>query len=50
MCRRLVVRNGHARPRQVLTSAGAVEVSAPRVNDKAFAFGARSGVTTASNP
>jgi transposase-like protein len=32
--RRLVVRNGHARPRQVLTSAGAVEVTAPRVNDK----------------
>jgi transposase-like protein len=31
---RLVVRNGHARPRQVLTSAGAVEVTAPRVNDK----------------
>jgi putative transposase len=32
--RRLVVRNGHARPRQVLTSAGVVEVLAPRVNDK----------------
>src|SRR4051794_23627411 len=32
--RRLVVRNGHAKPRQVLTSAGAVEVAAPRVNDK----------------
>src|SRR4051794_41806248 len=32
--RRLVVRNGHARPREVLTSAGAVEVAAPRVNDK----------------
>ncbi|MEU4645857.1 IS256 family transposase, partial [Micromonospora sp. NPDC023814] len=32
--RRLVVRNGHARPRQVLTSAGAVEIVAPRVNDK----------------
>jgi transposase-like protein len=32
--RRLVVRNGHARPRQVLTSAGAVEVETPRVNDK----------------
>src|SRR3982751_3971916 len=31
--RRLVVRNGHAKPRQVLTSAGAVEVTAPRVND-----------------
>jgi putative transposase len=32
--RRLVVRNGHAEPRQVLTSAGAVPVRAPRVNDK----------------
>jgi transposase-like protein len=32
--RRLVVRNGHAQPRQVLTSAGAVQVVAPRVNDK----------------
>jgi transposase-like protein len=32
--RRLVVRNGRAKPRQVTTAAGAVEVSAPRVNDK----------------
>ena len=32
--RRLVVRNGHAEPRQVLTSSGAIEVTAPRVNDK----------------
>ena len=32
--RRLVVRNGHAEPRQVMTAAGAVEVVAPRVNDK----------------
>jgi transposase-like protein len=32
--RRLVVRNGYAEPRQVLTGAGAVEVKAPRVNDK----------------
>jgi transposase-like protein len=31
---RLVVRNGHAVPRVVLTSSGAVEVRAPRVNDK----------------
>jgi transposase-like protein len=31
---RLVVRNGHAVARRVLTSAGAVEVRAPRVNDK----------------
>jgi putative transposase len=31
--RRLVVRNGHAEPRQVLTGAGPVEVRAPRVND-----------------
>src|ERR1039457_7575743 len=32
--RRLVVRNGCHQPREVLTSAGAVEVTAPRVNDK----------------
>ena len=32
--RRLVVRNGSAEPRTMLTSAGAVEVTAPRVNDK----------------
>jgi transposase-like protein len=32
--RRLVVRNGHAEPRQVMTAAGSVEVIAPRVNDK----------------
>ncbi|MEU8660925.1 transposase [Actinoplanes philippinensis] len=31
---RPVVRNGRARPRQVLTSSGAVEVVAPRVNHK----------------
>ena len=31
---RLVVRNGHAVPREVVTSAGAIEVRAPRVNDK----------------
>ena len=32
--RRLVVRNGSHEPREVLTSAGAVEVTAPRVNDR----------------
>ena len=32
--RRLVVRNGYREPRTVLTSAGAVEVTAPRINDK----------------
>ena len=31
---RLVVRNGHARPRVVATGAGPIEVAAPRVNDK----------------
>src|SRR5215207_8315096 len=30
----LVVRNGRAREREVLLGAGAVEVRAPRVNDK----------------
>ncbi len=32
--RRVVVRNGHHLPRQVLTSSGAIEVTAPRINDK----------------
>jgi hypothetical protein len=32
--RRLVVGNGYHQPREVLTSAGAVEVTVPRVNDK----------------
>ncbi len=29
--RRLVVRNGHAQPREVMTAAGAVQVAAPRL-------------------
>src|SRR5512142_3192285 len=37
--RRLVVRNGHARPRQVTTAAGAMEVSAPRVDDRSHHVG-----------
>jgi len=32
--RRLVVRNGHAQQRQVVTGAGAIPVRAPRVNDR----------------
>lgn len=32
--RRVVVRNVHAQPRQVISSAGAIEVRARRVNDK----------------
>jgi transposase-like protein len=32
--RRLVVRNGYAEPRHIVTGAGAVEVVAPRVNDR----------------
>ena len=32
--RRVVVRNGSHQPREVLTAAGAVEVTAPRVNDR----------------
>jgi transposase-like protein len=31
---RLVVRNGHHRLRTVLTAAGPIEVTAPRVNDR----------------
>jgi putative transposase len=32
--RRLVVRNGHAEPRTIVTAAGGIEVQAPRVNDR----------------
>src|SRR4249920_2176000 len=32
--RRLVVRNGYHQPREILTSAGAIGVTVPRVNDK----------------
>jgi transposase-like protein len=32
--RRLVVRNGHAEPREIKTAAGAIEIQAPRVNDR----------------
>jgi transposase-like protein len=32
--RRLVVRNGYHQARDILTAAGAIEVTAPRVNDK----------------
>ncbi|MFL6143548.1 MAG: IS256 family transposase [Labedaea sp.] len=32
--RRLVVRNGYHQQREMLTSAGAVEVTAPRINDR----------------
>ena|SRR5690242_940121 len=32
--RRLVVRNGCHQPREVLTSAGAIEVTVPRINGK----------------
>ncbi len=31
---RLVVGNGHARPRVIVTGAGPIEVEAPRINDK----------------
>jgi hypothetical protein len=31
---RLVVGNGYREPREVTTTAGAIEVHAPRVNDK----------------
>ena len=32
--RRLVARNGHHEPREVLTAAGAIRVPVPRDNDK----------------
>jgi putative transposase len=37
----LVVRNGHARKRKVLLGAGAIEVRAPRVNDKRLEEGGK---------
>src|SRR5512143_2980239 len=51
--RRLVVRNGHARPRQVTTAAGAVEVRSPRVHDRRAdeeANGPRRGFRSALAP
>jgi transposase-like protein len=50
--RRLVVRNGHARAREVTTVAGAIEVRAPRVNDRRVdeATGERSGFRSAILP
>ncbi len=32
--RRLVVLNGHAEPRTIVTAAGGIEIQAPRVNDR----------------
>jgi transposase-like protein len=32
--RRLVTRNGHARPRTVTTGSGPIEIQTPRVNDR----------------
>jgi len=32
--RRLVTRNGHARPRTITTAAGPIDIRAPRVNDR----------------
>jgi transposase-like protein len=50
--RRLVVRNGSHQPREVLTSAGAVEVRAPRVDDRRVdaATGARARFSSAILP
>lgn len=50
--RRLVVRNGHAQPRWVMTAAGAVDVTAPRVNDRRVdaATGERKRVSSAILP
>ena len=42
--RRLVVRNGYHQPREVLTSAGAIEVTVPRGDEKRWSP-SRTGVT-----
>lgn len=48
---RLVVRNGHAPPRSILTGLGPIEVTRPRVNDKRMdADGARMRFTSAILP
>lgn len=44
--RRLVVRNGTARPRPVVTGAGTLEVAAPRINDKRVVDGERAKFTS----
>lgn len=43
---RLVVRNGKAKPRKVVTGAGTIEVEAPRVNDKRVIDGERQRFTS----
>ncbi len=50
--RRLVVRNGFHQPRKVTTAAGAIEVKAPRVNDRRVdeATGERKRFTSAILP
>jgi putative transposase len=46
----LVVRNGAARPRPVLTGVGPVRIAAPRVNDRRVVEGARQKFTSAILP
>jgi putative transposase len=50
--RRLVTRNGHARPRRITTVAGAVDIEAPRVNDRRVdpATGERAGFRSSIVP
>lgn len=48
--RRLVVRNGHHQPRRVTTSAGSVEVRAPRVNGVDETMGERRRFSSAILP
>ena len=44
--RRLVVRNGKAKPRKITTGAGTIEIQAPRVNDKRIVDGERQKFTS----
>ena len=46
----LVVRNGSARPRPVLTGVGALRVTAPRVNDRRVVDGQRQKFSSQSVP
>jgi len=46
----LVVRNGRARPRPVLTGVGPVTLTTPRVNDRRVVQGVRQKFTSAILP
>lgn len=48
--RRLVTRNGHARPRTITTGSGPIRIEAPRVNDRRADTGQRQGFRSSIVP